>query len=301
MSVDQDVDNDLPDRAEVETEARKLGWVPEEEFRGNKDHWVDADEFVERGRTLMPILRQNNRRLQGELLTRDREIDNLKSKLENMEKVQDKLEKHYTAANKRAVELAKVQLREELKQAREDNDVDAEMVILDKLDDVRKRENDISEESKKVDPPAKKPDDNKDGYTPEFRQWMKENPWFDGKSPEDKKKTKLVTRIAEDLREEGSDLKGVEFFDECVRLYEKQYGDPDDEEEEDPKPRRRAANKVDVPSSRGGRSGSKGYADLPADAKQACDEDIEEFVGADKKYKTAKEWRDQYAKIYFAE
>lgn len=296
MSVDQEVDDNLPD---VETEARQLGWVPEEEFRGNKDHWVDAEEFVERGRTLMPILRQNNRRLQGELLTRDREIDTLKSKLENMEKVQDKLEKHYTAANKRAVDLAKVQLREELKQAREDNDVDAEMEILDKLDDVRKRENEISEESKKDDKPAKKTDDNKDGYTPEFRQWLKENPWFDGKSPEDKKKTKIITRIAEDLREDGSDLQGAEFFDECVRLYEKQYGEEDEEEER--KPRRRPANKVDVPSSRGSRSGSKGYADLPAEAKQACDEDIEEFVGADKKYKTVKEWRDQYAKIYFAE
>ena len=49
--------------APVEQEARTLGWVPAEEFKGDPNRWVDAETFVERGHTVMPILRKNNERL----------------------------------------------------------------------------------------------------------------------------------------------------------------------------------------------------------------------------------------------
>lgn len=290
-------DNDI-DTSEVETEARRMGWVPQEEFKGNKDHWVDADEFVERGKTVMPILLQNNKRLQKELDKNRLEVDNLKTKLANAETVMTKLEKHYTDANKRAVETAKSQLREELKQAREDGDIDKEFELRDKLDDIRDREREVE------DPPThkdKKSESEDDKLSPEFRAWKKENPWFDGKSPEDKKKTKLVTRIAEDLRDEGSDLMGVEFFDECVRRYEEQYEPEEEEEEEKPKVRR-PTSKVESSTNRGPRrSGGKTFADLPADAKRACMEDVDDLVGPDKRYKTVDAWKATYAKIYFTE
>ena len=50
--------------APVEQEARTLGWVPAEEFKGDPNRWVDAETFVERGHTVMPILRKNNERLE---------------------------------------------------------------------------------------------------------------------------------------------------------------------------------------------------------------------------------------------
>lgn len=287
-------ENELPE--EIVAEARKMGWVPQEKFKGNKDHWVDADEFVERGKTVMPILLQNNKRLQTELDKNKAEVDNLKTKLANSETVMGKLEKHYTEANKRAVELAKVQLREELKQAREDGDIDKELEVREKLDDIREREKEIEEP---LVPKDKKSESGDNKLSPEFIAWKKENPWFDGTSKEDKKKTKLVTRIAEDLRDEGSDLMGVEFFDECVRLYEEEYGEQEEEEEEKP---RRPTSKVESSSSRGPRrSNGKTFADLPADAKRACLEDADDLVGSDKRYKKLDDWKNAYAKIYFAE
>jgi hypothetical protein len=289
MGADADREDDVVPE-DVEKEARHMGWVPEDEFKGNKDHWVDASEFVERGRTVMPILLQNNRRLQKELSTRDEKIDTLEARLQNSEKVMEKLEKHYTEANKRAVVLAKDQLREELKQAREDNDIDRELTINDQLADLRKREDAIE------DPPVKKdtPTPKSNGETPEFKEWNSRNPWF-GK---DKNKTKLVSRIAEDLREEGTDLTGTEFLDECVRLYDEQYGDKED----DDTPVRRTNGKVEAtPQRRTPRSGGKSYADLPSDAKAQCREDADDLVGPDKRYKSMKDWEAAYAKIYFAE
>ena len=44
------------DTAALEQEARSMGWVPKEEFRGPETQWRDANEFVERGRTMIPIL-----------------------------------------------------------------------------------------------------------------------------------------------------------------------------------------------------------------------------------------------------
>ncbi len=276
-------DDSNPD---VEQEARLMGWLPEEEFKGDKSHWVDAEEYVSKGRQVMPILLANNKRLQRELLTRDGKIDTLAQQLDGATKAIEKLEQHYSAANKRAVEVAKEQLKEELKQARSDEDVDAELAIMDKLEQLRQ----TPEPEKKVVPPTK---DNT-GLDPEFVEWQADNQWFN----EDKKKTKLVVRIAEDLREEGDTTKGRAFYDKCVAEYERQYGDSNDTQDDDG----RSTSKV-APNSRGGRrsSAAKGYDALPADAKQACLEDADALVGPNKRYKSLSDWQKKYAEIYFAE
>ena len=37
-------------RAEIEAEARKQGWKPLEEWRGPRDGWTDADEYLKKVR-----------------------------------------------------------------------------------------------------------------------------------------------------------------------------------------------------------------------------------------------------------
>lgn len=295
MSVETEFDDsNLPDVEETENEARKMGWVPEEEFKGKKDHWVSAEEFVERGRTLMPILRQNNRRLQQELDKQTSKVQTLETKLSNAERVMEKLEKHFTDANRRAVDIAKAQLKEELKQAREDGDVDKEFEVQDKLDDLRKRVSALDEETSEADKSRKADEPRESQYSPEFKEWLKENSWFD----KDKKKTKLVVRIGEDLREEGIDLTGREFMDACMERYDELHGENEEEEE---KPVRRTSKVESSSGRKPSKGGSKSYADLPAAAKQACDEDADDLVGEGRRYKTLEDWRKAYAKIYFAE
>jgi hypothetical protein len=269
---------------DVEKSARAMGWVAQEEWKGNPDHWVDAAEYVDRGEKLMPLLRENNKRLQKELLTRDQKLDTLERKLTGATVALEKLEKHYTEANKRAVQIAKNELKEELKKAREDQDVDAEFDVLDKLEKIRK-----SEEAPAA-PPEKKNTPADSALSEEFTSWQAENPWFG----EDKKKTKAVVRIAEDLRDEGSDLTGSAFMEECVRIYE---------EQQDPEQPRVPVSKVDSSANRRppSSSSSKSFASLPADAKAACHNDAEDLVGPDRRYKTMKDWENAYASIYYGE
>ena len=50
-----------------ETKARAQGWVPKEDFRGDAERWIDAKSFVERGETILPIMRERNERLEKEV------------------------------------------------------------------------------------------------------------------------------------------------------------------------------------------------------------------------------------------
>jgi len=278
MEIQEDT---APENQELEREARSMGWQPEVEFKGNKDHWVTAQDFVERGRAVMPILLKNNKRLHAELLTRDEKLATLEASLGSFQTAMQKMERHYTDANKRAVENAKRELKNELKQARLDNDVEAEFDIQEKLTNLN---------IPVPVPPTPKVEtaEPAQNLTPEFKIWNAENPWFGT----DNKKTKAIMRVAEDLREDGSELVGVEFMDECLRVLEASSAAL--------KPTY-PAGKVESTARAPRQNNSKSFSSLPAEAKQACHEDAEDFVGANKRYKTLQDWENQYAKIYYSE
>lgn len=52
-----------PAVASIEGRARRMGWRPKDEFRGDSSRWTDAQTFVERGETELPVLRERYRAL----------------------------------------------------------------------------------------------------------------------------------------------------------------------------------------------------------------------------------------------
>lgn len=274
----------------LEKEAREMGWRPLDEFKGNKDKWVSAEEYVERGRSVLPIVKATNKRLSDQVSKLTETNKNLEEQLTNTNAAIERLEKHWSEANRRAVESAQRQLKEDLKKAREDNDFEAEEEIREKLEATKEA---LKESEKKV-PEKKTPEDPPNKLNPELVSFMNENKWFGGESKEDRQKTKMFNRLAEDLREDGETAQGREFLDIVLEKF--------NEQNEDDTPTPRKASKVEGTPSRAsnGSSGGKGYASLPSDAKKACDADIETFVGPNKRYKTKDEWRAQYAKIYYS-
>lgn len=282
---------------QVEREARTMGWVPEDQFKGNKAHWVDAEQFVEKGRSVMPILQQNNKRLVAEALTQAEKLGKLEKQLEQSQVVLEKLEKHYTEANKRAAVQARQELAAELKQAREDGDTDAEVRILGSISDLKDAEKAAEQNAPEDKKDKSKQQENyQDNLSQDFKAWEADNKdWF---GP-DKKKTKGVVRAAEDLRDEGSTLVGREFMEAALDKY---LEDHPNEQEEQPRQRARPAAKVESSNNRSSvRSGAKSFANLPAEAKAACMDDVDDLVGDGKRFKTVKEWQDRYVKIYFGE
>lgn len=269
----------------VEDRARALGWVPQEEFRGDPERFRTAEEFVEQGETILPILRANNRELEGKVGNLQKELDRIKGLYEASQDAIEALREHQTEETKRQVVQARKALVEELRSAREEGNLDREVEINSEISRI-----DAAKEEVKAEPAARKEPEAEPQLDPAFVAWKKDNDWFD----KDEMMTAAAVAVGRKMRQEGSQLTGRAFFDEVGKQVRARF--------EGASPR---TSKVE-PGGAGNSGGSGGeagrrYADLPADAKEACTRQATRLVGEGRAFKTMDAWRAHYTKIYFAQ
>lgn len=275
----------------VETEARTMGWAPKENYLrdklGPEEAWLPADKYIEKGRSIMPILKANNRKLAEQVNNQGRELNETKAALQAATEAIEELKTFSSTINKERVKEHKTELMSQLAQAKKDGDVEAEVELTDKLSEVNTA---IKEAAKtpvtKAAPvaPAGGP-----ALTDEAKQWMAENPWFGT----DQRKTGYAMGLANEWKAAGKPLGTKEFFEhtdaEMTKLFDQNAS------------RRSGPSKVDSTnnSSGGGGSGEgKTYADLPPEAKAACEKSASRLVGPNRAYKTKAEWQKRYVEIY---
>lgn len=276
----------MSEATDYEGKAREMGWVPQEKWTGDPDKWTDAETFVKRGEEILPILRANNRRLQDDLLTMRNQNDTLAQQLEATRKIVQGLEGKFNESLQRQLKEQRATLRASLREAVEDRDVDRELELRDQLDELSEAEKKSKAEAKK-DPPEPVDKNPQPKFHGDFNRWKADNPWFDGTSAEDRKKTKAVVRAAEDLRDEGDTSQGYEFFNKALARAEEQLGE-------------RPVGKVDSGNSRSGAQPSvKGFSSLPKEAQEACMADADEFVGEGKLFQSVDEWKKYYTDTYY--
>lgn len=279
-------DTNTPDHPRA-AEARTIGWVPQGEFRGDPEKWVDADTFIERGKQIMPILRANNKRLQDELAKQAGELQSVKSLLAASGEAIEELKRFHSEDAKAKIAAVKQQVLDQLRTAKESGNIDDEVRLTDQLTDIKAAQKAEPPPVKKVAPPADAPVD------PAFLAWQQkpENTWFGT----DRRKTALAIAIAEEIRNDpaNANLVGVAFY---ARVAE--------ETEETLNPSARKSSKVE--GSRGGAGGSGGgdraktFMDLPADAKAACEDMARRLVGDGRAFKTKADWQKHYTQVYFS-
>jgi len=265
---------------EVQAAAEKMGWIPPSRFKGSPEKFVDADLYIERGETVLPIVREQNKRLHGELETLRAESAKTAAALKAAQTATDQIEERHTVETQKAVERARQQVKAQLSAASEAGDHEGVAELTDQLVKLN-----VAEPEKKQAPPPPPPAQ----FVPDpaLTQWNAENPWFGT----NRRKTSLALGIAEELREAGETSTGRAFFEKVAEEVAKELG------EQQPR-----GDKVE--GSRGSSDGesrgkgSRTYASLPADAKAACDAEARRFVGEGKKYKTINDWRTRYAEIY---
>jgi hypothetical protein len=278
-------DTGAPDTVAAEREARSLGWVPKERFRGSDDQWVDADTFLRRGKEIMPLLKATNARLEGELASLRGETQELKTLLRTSTESIEALKKYHTEDTKRAVEREVTRLKAAIVQAKKDDDHEAEVELSDQLSDAKAslKETPVTPAAPAPAPAAAAAPD------PTFAAWAADNDWFGV----DKRKTALALAIGQELNETTPSLKGKAFYERISEELEDTLGAPT-----------KRASKVDSSGGGrgggGGRSGGKTFADLPTDAREACAKFAEGLVGDGKAYKDMAAWQAAYAADYFA-
>lgn len=266
----------------VEDRARAIGWVPPEEHRGHLEHPLTAEEFLERGETLMPILRANNRKLEESQRKLQEDNNRLAQLFAASQESITALQEMHEQSVQAAVEKARRELRRELIEARQEGDVELELEVQERLDKLN-----AAPAPKPAPAPAPAPQAGGQ-LDPEMQAWMRDNPWFNT----DARKTNLAVGIANQLRADPDNdhLQGRAFFDRVSEVMAERTGP--------------AVSKVSGgrPSGEGGGGGGsvgKGYGSLPAEAKAACDAQAKRLVGEGRAFKDMAAWQSYYAKEYY--
>ena len=264
-------------------EARTMGWVPREEFKGVQDHWIDAKTFLDRGRHVLPILQSNNQKLLGQLQSVSQKVSSLETSLQAANAVIDALQSSHDEDVKAQVADARKELRADLAKASREGDHEAVAELTDKLTELRAAEETPGKVKKEKETEPQIPQD--------VRDWYAKHPEFTA-SP---RKIALANAIAYELRQGGNTTTGPVFLDQVAEEVDKALTGT------------AGASKVSGGNGGAGRSevgggaSGKTYSDLPAEAKAACEKMAPRLVGANRAHKDVASWRKSYTEQFFAE
>jgi len=259
-----------PDNApnESEAEARKMGWVAKEEFRGDPDKWRPAEEFLDRGKRILPIVLKDNERLQ-------RNLDRVKDQLAEVRESTKELVEFHTAAAKREYERGRREIEAKIEAAAANadaNTVRQEMVNLDNLT--------------KQNTPAEKKVETKQTIQvdPVIQDWITKERWFNA----DRTLNVYAIDVYDTLQREKPGVEVSDLLAETKRKTMEKFP-----EKFGINPNREGAAAVATPSGGNGatRKNAKSYENLPADAKKACDKFVKTIPGYTKeKYVADYDW-----------
>lgn len=230
----------------VEDRARRMGWVPKEEFRGDAARWTDASTFVKNGEESLPILRER-------LRTLERTNVALSQSVQEFKKMSDSnFEKGYSKAKR--------ELETEIKSKAKAGDEAGAAAAATELAEL---------EGEKV---RRESAGDKD---PVFDGWVAQNAWYN-----DTDLNVEAQKEAFGLRIAGEKSEGVAFLEKVKEAVKKRF--PDKFEN----PRRAAGGgNVERPSGGGdggGSGGKKGWESLPQEAKEAGERYIKQKLYKDK-------------------
>lgn len=233
------------DLGSVEDRARRMGWVPAEEFRGDKKNWHEATVFVKNAEESLPLLRAQLKALERQNIDLSKSVGEFKQMSDT--------------AFDRAYAKAKKELQTEIKTAAKAGDDKAVDAATDELADLE------GEKAKR------KAAADKD---PVFDGWLAQNAWYN-----DAELQPEAEAIAFKLRRKGDKTEGLAFLDKVKEEMKKQFP------EKFGNPRRQQPGGTERPAAGGdgGERGSKkGWDSLPSEAKESGERYIKQKLFKDK-------------------
>ncbi|WP_213775103.1 hypothetical protein [Bradyrhizobium sp. dw_78] len=258
------------ERADLETKARRLGWVPLDEFKGDHARWRDADEFMRRGETILPIVQENNRVLHDKLTATERQMT-------EMRQVLGELHASQKANEDRIRAQARAELENEMRVAVQTADTQRFEAANARLREVERPAAPVVPQAQSPMPGAALPP----GIDPYVERWMAENTWM-----QDPALSLFAQAHSAQLMQEKPGLGIQDRLADVKRRVQDQFP-----EKFGLNPRRNEAASVAFASAPpvARRSNKRGYDDLPGEAKAACDRFVKIIPG----YK-----REDYLKSY---
>ena len=253
LDVEQEGEQEPNEPTEIEALASETGWSPEDKWRGDPDAWVTAAEFIRKG--------------QGMLKTTLRKQD---ERLEELQTTMTQFKDHYSNVETKAYERAITDLKAEQRTAVEEGDTEAFDAVQGKIDD-------LSEDIAKPEAPKKQPAED-----PNFTAWASSNAWYNS----DVRLTAMADEIAPTVAKMFPELLNTPGFYERI-TEEVKAAHPDKFSNT------RRKRPASVEGGGGGqqrKTGGNKYADLPADAKAACESFVKEGLMTADEYVATYDW-----------
>jgi hypothetical protein len=262
---------------DIEPTARRMGWRPKEEFKGDESKWTDAESFVAERFDDLPKLRRTVRDM-------TEKFSRVEGELRETKQVLTDFREFASRSEQRAYERARYELQAKQMVAVASADteayakVQAEIEQLDKNTKPQTTAKPAGETARTdgqvVTPPPKA-----------ITDWIGNNPWFndDQELHEVAKGFDSALKRAHpgmDLEERLALVKA-----KVQQNYPEKFGNP----------RRDAAGSVLTPGASPQRKKGKTYDDLPAEAKKICDRFVK-TIPPDRNGK--KFTREQYVAAY---
>lgn len=263
----------------VEKEARDLGWSPEDEWRGDPNKWAPASVYLDR-------MAGNRRFMDQQFEKMERAYRETIAKLEGTIKEQGEvlgdLSERFTNADKAAFARGLKAARDEMAAAVAEGDTERYRAAEQRYDDLQERG--PPEPKKKEPPPEERQDEQQPTIDPAVIAWVQQNPWYE----RDRFLRDVAVAASNRIAAEEPELTIAENLEKVSAEIRRRF--PERFENE----RRRAPSAVNgktgerAPRNKGKRT----YANLPKEAKAACDKYVRTIPGFTK---------EQYIETYDGE
>lgn len=274
---------------QVETRARSMGWRPKTEWVGDQSKWVDATEFVQRGDQVIPIIKSENRRLHETVEQQNARIAQQDAEMKELKTSIESLKNFNTEMSEERVKAMRAKIAKEIKEARDNGDVERELELNDQLGAATDALNESKAKAKETPKTTTTTQSTPPPLDPE---WLAQNSWF---GP-DEARTDLSIGIGQRLRAKFPNLVGRPFLNKLSEEVLKAMPIVNTERE--------APSRVEGGSNGAGGGGAgnqsarqKTYADLPADAKAVCDRYEKQLVGS-KAFPTKEAFQKHFVSQY---
>lgn len=268
--------------ANVQAAAREQGWTPPERFSGPADKFLDADAYLEKVEHVMPLLAASKRRLENDLAATKAQLRQQGEAVAQLQHAGMAAEARHLAERAATVEAARSEIKAQIRAASEAGD---HALVADLLG----QQTELVAEAREIaaTPPPKPPAQQRPlpQVPADVVAWADANPWY----TTDHRRTGLFNGIMADLISQGAPG-GVATFEKAAAQMEQTLN---------PAANRRPVG--DDKTSGGRPSGgarAEGYAALPAEARQVCDNMSHKFVGKGKLHETVAAWQASYATQY---
>lgn len=258
---EDDVDQDgggMPDPA-TEARARKLGWVPKEEWGGDEADWVPAADFLARIGSNPTMLAERiddmERRVEEKWIGT---VNGLKTEIAETKKVLGDIHRRFKGADRSAYDRTRERAEREMEEAVAEADTEKYRAAKARLDALgAPPEPDPDPEPQ---PAPSKPNGGGQKSDPAVDAWMTKNPWFNS----DLMLTTIAVEISKVIGKEQPGLTVAQNLEEVTREIKARFP------EKFENPRRSAPGAVGRPSGDRGGGGKKGLRleDLPKEDQE---------------------------------